>query len=101
MFYSLSLSTSTSSTCFPGRRNSDQTPAVAKTDAERWNPAPSGQCQCVYPGGSTSHITQASSALLMLKNRSVQQLPAFERLLMLKEKNGQHQNLWLPQEFEI
>lgn len=37
----------------------------------------------------------------MLKNHSVQQLPAFERLLMLKEKNGQHQNLWLPQEFEI
>lgn len=46
-----------------------------KTDPERWNPAPSGQCQGAHPADSTLHETQVSRALLMYKN-TVRRLPA-------------------------
>lgn len=58
------------------KENSDQTTAMAETDPEKWNPAPSGECHHAYPAGLTLHIMQASSALPMLKN-TVQHLPAF------------------------
>lgn len=49
--------------------------AVAETYPERWNPAPSGECQSVYPADSTLPVTQVTRALLMYKN-TVRRLPA-------------------------
>lgn len=69
------LRLSMNSTHSPRERNSYQIAAVSETDPERWNPAPSGECQSVYPADSTLHETQVSRALLMYKN-IVRRLPA-------------------------
>lgn len=86
VFYSLGLSASTNSSRSPGERSPDQITAAAETGPKRRNPAPSGQCQCVYPARPTPHITRASSALLELQNAPPRACQASKRLSELAEE---------------